>query len=872
MAIPRGARIGVYEIISLLGSGGMGEVYRARDTRLGRDVAIKVLANRVAEDAVLRARIEREARVLASLNHPAIGTIHGIEEYEGSPAIVMELVEGEPLSVRLFDGPLAVAEVVSIARQVSEALTVAHDREVVHRDLKPANIHLRPDGTVKILDFGLAKSTAQRDAGVELSSVTTTGSIMGTAPYMSPEQARGQEVDRRTDIWSFGCTIYELLTGRRAFFGASPADTLVAVLSAEPDWSLLPPDTPEGLRALLQRCLQKDVRKRLRDLGDASFDYGATNPAFVGALAAVRRKNLKRWLSMAASIAALAAVVWLVVTTVNTNAGVTGPLRKFEVEAPGLGDDPSTFAGDTGPGAGVVISPDGRRIVYPANGRLFVRELSQLTSRELDGTAKAMAPAWSPDSEWVAYVVGNQLRKSPITGGAGVTIATMSGGFVEAGGAGWSDDGHLYYTTGNGPLRRVSAEGGDPTAILDIDSGILDYHDMTMAAGRPLFISHYTNNQHSIDTIEDGRRQVLFGPVPQVIRHAAYSRSGHLVYQRVNANPGIWAIPVDPRSLRPAGQPFLVASGGLRPSVAADGTLVYVTDESWGQVRFSFVDRSGKVLRDIGEPRPGLRHPALSPKGDRIAFAAPEGERDELWTMEVATGVLSRLTFNGARGDPEWDLDGSRLLYSCGATGREGGICAIGLNSGAAPAVIIPGASQAELAPDGKSIAYILLDPATRTDVWAAARDGSSPPYVVRQTPAFDFQPRISPDGRWISYASSEAGQPHVFVADYPHVKQRWQISAAAGAQAEWNPKGGELFFLDGAGRLQSVTMTDHGPSGKPREVFAESVSRAHLTQGYVAGPDGNSFLVIRDIDRGATRPRITVVENWFAEFAELRR
>ena len=869
MAIERGTRIGVYEIISLLGSGGMGEVYRARDTKLGRDVAIKVLANRGGEDGMVLARIEREARLLASLNHPAIATIHSVEEWEGAPAIVMELIDGETLAVRLFEGPLPVADVVRIAKQVSDALTVAHDRGIVHRDLKPANIHLRPDGAVKVLDFGLAKSVGQTDTQLKSQTVTTAGSVMGTAPYMSPEQARGQEVDRRSDIWSFGAVIYELLTGKRAFYGATPADTIVAVLSQEPDWSALPPDTPEGLRALLHRCLQKDVRSRLRDLGDASFDYGSTNPAFVGAIGVARRRNATRWITIAASVAAVAAAIWLTALLLNRSAGGDRPLRKFELEAVGLGEDPATFAGDTGPGQGVVISPDGRRIVYPASGRLWVRELSQLTARELDGTTKAVAPTWSPDSSWVAYAVGDQLRKSPITGGPAATITTMAGPFVEAGGAGWGADGQLFFSIGNGPMYRVSAEGGDPTPLIDIDPGVLDYHDVTIAAGRPLFISHQTNNNHSIDTLENGKRTTLFGPIPQVIRHAAYSRSGHIVFQRVDSNPGIWAIAVDERTLRPSGEPFLVASKGLRPSVAADGTLVYVTDETWGQVRLSFVNRAGAVIRDVGEPAAGLRHPALSPKGDRIAYVAPAGERDDLFAMDVDTGVSTRLTMTGTRGDPEWDPDGTRLLFSCGASGREGGVCAMEMKGGASePSIIVPGASQPDLSSDGKSIAYILLDPKTRTDVWSAPLDKSSAPRLVRQSTAFDFQPRIAPDGRWIAYASSEAGIPQVFVADYPTLRRRWQVSTDSGAQGEWNPRGGELFYLDGGGRLQSVAIGDRGPSGKPQLLFAESVSRAHLTRAYSVSNDGESFVVVRDVDRGANRPKITVVENWFAEFA----
>lgn len=676
----------------------------------------------------------------------------------------------------------------------------------------------------------------------------------------------------RTDIWSFGATIYEALTGKRAFYGPTPADTVVAVLSAEPDWSALPSETPDGLRALLQRCLQKDIRSRLRDLGDASFDYGATNSAFVGAVATARRRNLRRWLLAAASIAGVAAVTAFVVWQTVSNRDATGPLRKFEVPAEGLGDDPGTFAGDSGPGAGVVISPDGRRIVYPAKGRLWVRDLSQLVSRELAGTERAIAPFWSPDSGWVAYVVGSTMLKSPITGGPAVKIAALAGNFVEAGGAAWSNDGDVFYSLGNGPLWRVSAEGGDPTAILEVETGILDYHDTTIGGGRPLWVSHYTTQQHSIDTIENGKRQVLFGPVPQVIRHAAYSRSGHLVYQRVDSNAGIWAVPVDPRSLRPRGEPFLVASGGLRPSVAADGTLVYVTDEAWGQKRLSFINRAGQVVRDVGEPRPRLREPALSPNGERIAFIAPSGERDDVFMMSVASGTATRLTFTGVRGDPEFSRDSTRLLYSCGASGREGGVCEVRADAASEPVLIVPGASQPELAPDGKSIAYIVLDAKTRTDIWTMPLDKSSPPHLIRQSPAFDFGPRISPDGRWIAYGSSEAGQPHVFVADYPHARRRWQISTSSAAQAEWNPKGGELFYLDGTGRLLTVQIGDDGPLGKPRELFAESVSRAHLTNGYTVAADGDSFLVVRDVDRGSTRPRITVVENWFAEFSSSAR
>ena len=869
MSIPRGTRIGSYEIAGLLGAGGMGEVYRAHDTRLGRDVAIKILASRVAEDPVLLARIEREARLLASLNHPSIATIHGVEEWQGTPAIVMELIEGETLAVKLFEGPLPPAEVVRIARQVADALCVAHDRGVVHRDLKPANIHIRPDGAVKVLDFGLAKSVVVEGSAppTDISQgVTATGSIMGTAPYMSPEQARGMEVDRRTDIWAFGCTLYEMLTGTRAFYGATPADTVVAILSSSPDWSKLPADTPDGLRALIERCLQRDVRHRLRDLGDASFDYGATNSAFIGAISTARRRNVGRTLLVAVPV--LTAMVLAGTVLYFARGREAGPLRKFEVQVEGLGDQPGTFTAESGPGAGVVISPDGRRIVYPAAGRLWVRELSELVSRSLDGTEKAVAPSWSPDSAWVAYAIGDQLFRTPVSGGSAIRVAAVPGGFSEAGGIAWSDAGVLVYTTGNGGVWQVPAEGGDPKAAIEVEPGVRDYHDATMAAGQPLIITHYTNSQFSIDRLDGTRREVLFGPVPYVIRHAAFSRGGHLVYQRVGTSPGVWGVPVEPRTLQQRGEPFLVGAGGLRPSVAADGTLVYVTDETWGRVQLSVVDRRGQIQSNVGDARAGIRHPALSPAGDRVVMVAPSGVGDDLFVVDVSRGATSQLTSTGVRGDPAWDPSGRQIAYSCGATGRDGGVCIANADGAGEPRVVVPGASMPDFAPDGRQLAYLLLDPTTRTDLWTSLLDGSAPATLIRQTPAFDFGPRVSPDGRFVAYASSETGKPEVYIADYPAPRRRWQVSSTSGAEVRWNPRGGELFFLDGSGHMQVVAFDGTRPPSPPIALFSESVARAHLSLGYSPTADGQQFLVVRDIDRGKIRPRITVVENWLREFA----
>ncbi|HWI16921.1 MAG TPA: protein kinase [Vicinamibacterales bacterium] len=865
MPIPRGTRIGVNEVIALIGVGGMGEVYRARDTRLGRDVAIKVLANRLSSDAVVRARIEREARLLASLNHPNIATIYSVEEYEGSPAIVMELIEGETLNVKLIDGALPVDQAMDIGRQVSAALTAAHERGIVHRDLKPANIHLRPDGTVKVLDFGLAKAVTQSDTRLSTPSVTTTGSIIGTASYMSPEQARGLETDHRTDIWSFGCLLFELLTGHPAFNGATPADTLVMVLKSEPDWSRLPAATPPRVRTLLERCIEKDVANRLADPRDA----GISGPSRV---AAPRRFYLPRQvrsraLTTGAILATSAALAWVVWTLIDRDPP-EAPLRKFEVIAAGLGDDPYAYSDSVGPGAGVVISPDGQRIVYPASGRLWVRELSQLDARELDGTATAGAPSWSPDSEWVAYAVGDQLRKSPITGGPAVTIATLTGRFIDGAGAGWLPGGDVFYSAGNDGVWRVSAGGGTPEQVIDVETGLLHYRDVSTAGGRVLFVSRHINGDSSIDTIEAGKRQTLAGPFQGVLRHPTYSRTGHLIYQRVDASPGIYAVPVDPATFRPVGDPFLVASRGLRPSVAADGTLVYVTDDRWGLRRMSFVDRAGSVVRDVGEPRAMVVQPTVSPDGTRVVFLSKVEDRDELWMLDVANGVERQLTHTGTRGDPAWSPDGATVYFSCGASGKEGGVCRLNADGSGSPTIVVPGASQPNATPDGRSLTYILLAPATRTDVWSSPLDGSSAARVIRQSPGFDFHPRVSPDARWIAFASTESKQSEVYVADYPSARRRWQVSTATAAHPRWHPRGGELFFVDGDGRLQSVRVGEQGPLSKAAVTLDGAALRLHITSGYSVSADGESILTVRDAERGTTKPRITIVENWFAEFA----
>lgn len=599
-------------------------------------------------------------------------------------------------------------------------------------------------------------------------------------------------------------------------------------------------------------------------------DQAPTAAQPVPAVAAPPTRRTSTKIAAAVAAAFIAGVAVLVLW--RRQAPPPAQVRKFDLTVEGLGAKPVARAGTSGPGAGVVISPDGRRLVYPADGRLWVRELDQLDAKPLAGAEGGQSPTWSPDSQWVAFAVDRELKKAPVAGGQAVTITPLPAAFVDGSGAAWGADGAITFTAGSGNMMRVSARGGEPEEALALQDE-QDYHDATaLPDGRGvLFVTHFPGNRYSLEALTSAGRVKIRSFDGVLIRHPAFAPSGHILYQRVSTNPGIWALPVNPGTLAVTGEPFLVGPNGLRPSVAADGTLVYVSDDLFGLVRLSLIDRAGTVVRDIGEPGRGFKDVDLSPSGRRAVLVAAESEKEEdVWAVDVDGGDRTRLTSGSVRGHAAWAPRGDQVYFSCGATSREGGVCAVAADGSREPKVVAPGGSMPNVSADGRWLAYILLSSQTQTDVWARRLDITAEPVLVVQTPAFDYSPAISPDGRFLVYGSSRSGTAEVYVTRFPSGQGTRQVSTASGAQPRWNPRGGELFYVDSRGRLMAVRFGSGDPPsvGAPVELFAESVAALHLSDGYAPTSDGQHFLVIRDVGREKAHVRVAIVQNWFAEFA----
>ncbi|MGH9460177.1 MAG: protein kinase domain-containing protein, partial [Vicinamibacteria bacterium] len=877
---------------------GMGEVYRATDTKLNRDVALKVLPELFAKDPDRMARFSREAQVLASLNHPNIAAIHGLEESGGKRALVMELVEGETLAERLKRGAIPLDEALKIAKQIAEALEEAHEHGFIHRDLKPANVKITPNGTVKVLDFGLAKALegeATSGSSPDLSqsptlsaAATAAGVILGTAAYMSPEQARGQKVDRRADIWSFGVVLYEMLTGKSVYTGETVSDVLAKVLERQPDWESLPKDTPASIQRLLRRCFEKNVRQRLQSMGDAriAIEQYLTNPgAETTAIAAVAAGPAKPvWQE---------ALPWALFALAALAAGVMAMLPGPAPEPPLLvsmevADKPIW----TGLGSSVVFSPDGARLVYIVGDdnerEVRIRSLNQLDGATLATTAPPpYQPFFSPDGQWIGFVTSSAMQKVPLSGGTPMTLCAVD----RSRGASWGEDDTIVFAPSpNSGLYRVSAAGGEPEPLTTLDEATGEATHrwpQVLPGGKAVLFTSHTQQAGGFDnaTIEvfvlaTGERKVLR-------RGGSYGRyvpSGHLVY--VN-QATLFAVPFDLDKLEVTGSPapvvqqvsWDVAHGGAQFAFSNTGRLAYVAgDATLPEYPVVWVDANGETA-PLLEERGSYGNPRLSPDGTRLSLTVLRDGNWDIWVYDLERGVSTRLTFDEASDTEQiWSPDGEYLAFSSDINGADNLYRKRADGSGELERLTESQTSEwaTSWSRDGRFITYIKSDNAF--DLWVVPLEGDHKPEVFLSTPFREANSDFSPNGRWMAYASSESGRSEVYVRPFPPGGGKWQVSDGGGGFPRWSRDGSQLFYRTDEGLMVASVETggDTFRAGKPRPLFEGAFLggiggvglAGNSFADYDVAPDGRRFVMFPAPQDSGQRdhPHVTLVTHWFDE------
>jgi eukaryotic-like serine/threonine-protein kinase len=902
MSLGAGARLGSYEILSPLGAGGMGEVYRAHDEHLNRDVAIKVLPSVFALDADRLARFKREAQLLASLNHPNIAAIYGFDQVGDTQTLVLELVEGDTLTDRIARGPMPFDETLPIAKQIAEALEAAHEQGIIHRDLKPSNIMVRPDGSAKVLDFGLAKALDPSPNATDMSqsptitspAMTGMGVILGTAAYMSPEQARGKTLDKRTDIWAFACVLYEMLTGRRAFGGDEISDAQASILMKEPDWSALPSATPVGIRRLLSRCLQKDPRRRLRDIGDARWEIefllgGAPEDEAAPAIAAGPPRGRRERLVWAAAGLALGAIVAGVATRVAIRpASGPAPLKRFVIPVSGLG-----AVGSTALGRHVVtLSPNGRHLVFVANRRLYLRPLNRLEAAPIRGTEgdnpnHARDPFFSPDGEWIGFWHAGRLEKIPVDGGAPVTLCAAEQPF----GATWGEDGTILFGQGPRGIWQVPATGGGAREqVIRVQEGEQAHGPQRLPGGgdwvlftlRPANTASWDTARVVAQSTSTGERKVLI----EGGTDARYLPTGHLIYVLRGT---VLAVPFDVARRAVLGGPVALVEGVMQItgqtgaaqfSVSRDGTLVYLpaTAAATALRALVWVDRRGREDL-VGAPARVYVGVALSPDGTRVALGAQDEDND-IWIWSFARRTFTRLTFDpGIEGLPLWSPDGRRIVFYARGTGASNLFWQTADAAGAPERLTDSPNSQVpnSFSPGGDQLVFQETDAKTGTDLRLLSLGGERRTGVLLQTTFIERNGEISPDGRWIAYDSNESGRTEVYVRPFPSVHAgRWQISTGGGVRPIWAPSGRELFYVapgETVSRMMTVPVQTASvfSHGNPEVLFDGRYFLASTNRTYAVAPDGQRFLMVKEGDTSTdTSAQVVVVENWIEELKRL--
>jgi Tol biopolymer transport system component len=881
----------------------MGEVYRAEDVRLGREVAVKVLHELTSDNPEYRSRFEREARVLASLNHPNIATLHGLEEVGDQTLLEMELVPGETLAERIGRGPMPADETLPIFKQIAQALGAAHERGIIHRDLKPSNVKVTPEGRVKVLDFGLAKAfeSDRPETSSNAAMFTTTtqrGLILGTAAYMSPEHVRGKTLDRRTDIWAFGCMYYEALTGRPPFASETISDTLALVLREEPDWRPLSP-APVAVQRLIKRCLKKDPASRLHDIADAALeieDAVAESAPLVVPVPGREPYRVSRRRTLIGAAAALvaigaivAALVWLPRFQSRSDDGtvsrLTIPLPAGqEIAQGGL--------------APLTISPDGARIVFtsvPREGRsqLYSRALDRYESTAIAGTEGASAPFFSPDGRWIGFFANGMLQRVSTDGGVALRICETPSVLS----ASWGSDDTIVFAGAATPggLWRVAAGGGTPERITTVDAAtneVQHAYPRHLPNGDVLF-GVITDRGWHLATVTLATKQVRAlgqpgsgGAGAQYLQtgHVLYASAGGLVAVPFNPNTGVTGSPLPLRE-----RPEIDPSGSAAFAVSESGTLVYVPRAASLPVRsLVFVDRGGQA-RLVSETRAAYEHPRFSKDGRRIVVAIASDNGSDIWIYELDGGRRTVLTRGGVNRFPIWAPDGlhvtfqsarsgSATLYSrsLDAVGEPEPLIRLSDSSGAARSLagVLPGtvplftASNPHVpmswAPSDKSLAFDERKPSAERDIWILPPQGDPTPFLM--TPFDEFAPAFSPDGKWLAYVSDESGRAEVYVQPYPGPGAKWAVSTDGGTEPAWSKDGSELYFRH-RDQLVAVAIPagTEFRAGRSSSLFESRYETIEGARDYDVSPEGKGFVMIRS--EGAAEPgRINVVLKWFSE------
>jgi Tol biopolymer transport system component len=901
MPLVLGTKLGPYEIVAPLGAGGMGEVYRARDTRLDRSVAIKILPAQFSSDPVRKQRFEREAKTISSLNHPHICVLHDVGSQDGVDYLVMECVEGETLAKRLEKGPLPVEQVLKYGAQIGDALDKAHRSGIVHRDLKPGNIMLTPAGA-KLLDFGLAKPTAPLTSVATLtaavtqsSPMTEQGAIVGTFQYMSPEQVEGKELDGRSDIFSLGAVLYEMLTGQRAFQGKSQLSVASAILEKEPaPINTIKPMTPPTLDHAIRRCLAKEPEKRWQSAADLAGELQwiaeAGSQAGMQAPVVMHRKVRERLGWVAATFLALVAVAFAI---------------SFVLRAPKPPPEPTRLTAEIGAeanlvtdiGAAAIFSPDGRRLVFVAAGsdqkrRIYLRSMDQLQATALSGTDNARDPFFSPDGQWLGFFADGKLKKISVQGGAAVTLCDASS---DRGGS-WGEDGTIVFEADpRVPLSKVSSAGGSPQLLTPLDrqtGEITQRWPQMLPGGRAvLFTSSKTGGNYqdadiAVYSMDSGKRKSLqHGGF-----HARYLPSGHLVYVHEGT---LFAVPFDLKRLEVTGQPIPVlegvvtvpGNGGAQFSLSETGSLVYIAGRG-GIVNNSvyWMDRQGQFtpLREIPAD---YYQPGFSPDGKRLAMGIFDGKSSAaVWVYEWDRDILTRLTFSDHdENNPVWTPDGQRITYTSHENGEFNLYWKRADGSGEALRLTKDKAVKYPFSwrPDGKVLAFSQLNPDTSWDIMTLAVEGDEKsgwkvgePRPFLNTPFAERSPAFSPDGRWLAYTSDESRNYEVYVRPFPGPGGKWQISTGGGDHPKWSRNGKELLYCAGDNRIMVANYATSGDSfhaEKPQLWSPGQFNCSGFAVDFDLHPDGKRLAVLKAGGAGEV-PKVDKVSFIFNFFDELRR